>query len=327
MNIKHIIRSQKLRHRIMRLGKFLPDSIMISLQYRIILGRWPNLKNPKRFTEWIQWYKIHYRDSKMIMCVDKFEVRKYLKHKGCEKYLNILYQICKTANEIDFDSLPQKFVIKTTSGGGGDNVLIIQDKKSIDYAKTIEKVNSWLKKNYSNTSREWAYSGAASNPKIIVEQYLENQLDITNTNCKISHKYSIIPELTDYKFFCFQGNPIVCQLISGRYTDEHIDYYDLEWKRLDGVVGLNKNAKNSLNPHPKPANFEEMINLAKRLSEDFPFARVDLYNINGNIYFGELTFYPGSGYGSFKPDSYDFELGKYFFINDEKWIKYIQVGK
>lgn len=473
MNIKHIIKSQKLRHRLMRLGKFLPDSLMISLQYKILLGRWPNLKNPKRFTEWIQWYKIHYRDPKMLRCVDKYEVRGYIEEKGYGKYLNELYQICDVAEEIDFYKLPQKFVIKTTSGGNGDNVLIVKDKSKLNIKETIETVNSWLFKNYSDTSREWAYSEAAKNPKIIVERFLENgesglddykfycfngkhrflsidkdrygnhtrayfnengeflsevtgnynrvketpnlpdniselietaeklatdfpfvRVDLYNVNnkvifgeltfypasgyspyhpdhfdlelgayfknCKIltlAHdknkreigdgsdetldilggggggKYLIIKslhqqELLDYKFYCFNGQPFVCQLISGRYTEEYIDFYDLKWNRLKGIVGLNQKAKNSPQPHIKPINLDIMIKVAKKLSEDFPFVRVDLYNIDGMIYFGELTFYPGSGYGSFVPDSFDTAIGQKFeIIRNKKWIKYIHAGK
>lgn len=319
MNIKNIIKSQNIRHQLMRMGKFIPDSFMLSLQYKIILGRWPNIKKPLRFTEWIQWYKAYYRDPQMLNCVDKFEVRNYVISKDCKDYLNKIYQLCKNAEEINFEILPQKFVIKTTSGGSGDNVLIIKDKSTINTTDIINKVNSWLKKNYSDTSREWAYSKAAYNPRIIVEQYLENSYESSNPNKNPT------TELLDYKFYCFNGQPFVCQLISGRYTEEHIDFYDLNWKRLNGVIGLNQKAKNSPHSHRKPKNLNMMIEVAKKLSEDFPFVRVDLYNIDGKIYFGELTFYPGSGYGSFVPDSFDFELGNLFSIQpDSEYIKYIK---
>lgn len=330
MNIKRIFKSQKLRHKIMRLGKFLPDSVMISLQYRILLGRWPRLKNPKRFTEWIQWYKMHYRDPKMLKCVDKYEVREYVKEKGCGKYLNELYQVCNTAEEIEFDKLPQKFVIKTTSGGNGDNVLVIKDKGLLNKEETKKLVNSWLHKNYSDTSREWAYSAAARKPRIIVERYLENENSLlqNDSNHDKRNYEAISSELLDYKFYCFNGHPVLCQLISGRYSEEHIDFYDLDWNRLENVVGLNPNATNSQRKHTRPLNFNSMVECAEKLSEDFPYTRVDLYNINGDIYFGELTFYPGSGYGSFKPDLFDTELGQKFeHIKNKKWTKYIRAGK
>lgn len=280
---------------------WLPDRIMLSMQYYILMHRWPDLKNPKRFTEWIQYYKMHYRNPNMLRCVDKYEVRSYVEEKGCGEYLNELYQICDDAAEIDFEKLSQKFVIKTTNGGNGDNVLVVKDKNSLDLNATIHKVNSWLKKNYSNTSREWAYSGASNNPRIIVEAFLEN----SDTNDG---------SLIDYKFFCFNGEPFICQVISERYSNEHIDFYNTQWKRLDGIVGLNPKATNSAEGFPKPKNLDKMLKVAQVLSQDFPFVRVDLYNVNGKIYFGELTFYPSSGYGFFNPDSFDFKLGELFKI-------------
>lgn len=146
MNIKNIIRSQRVRHLLMKSCAWLPDRIMLPLQYYMLLHRWPDLKHPKRFTEWIQYYKMHYRNPDMLRCVDKYAVRSYVEEKGCSRYLNELYQVCEDATEIDFDKLPQKFVIKTTNGGGGDNVLVVKDKDSLDIGATIQKVNSWLKR-------------------------------------------------------------------------------------------------------------------------------------------------------------------------------------
>lgn len=130
----------------------------------------------------------------------------------------------------------------------------------------------------------------------------------------IINNISNIYNLTDYKFFCFNGEPVICQVISERYSNEHIDFYDTNWKRLDGVVGLNPKATNSADGFPKPRNLDKMLEVARVLSQDFPFVRVDLYNVNGKIYFGELTFYPSSGYGCFNPDSFDFKLGELFKI-------------
>lgn len=274
---------------------------MLALQYWLISHRWPDLKSPKRFTEKIQWYKIHYRNPLLLQCVDKYAVQKYVEKKmGGRTILNDLYQLCDTADKIDFTSLPDRFVIKTTDGGNGDNVLIVKDKKSLDIAKTIRKVNSWRNKKYYVVSREWAYKGAKKS-QIIVERYLED-------------KGNAEGGLNDYKFFCFSGKPYVCQIISDRFSEEHIDFYDMDWNRLVGLVGLNPQATNSPKDWPKPKNFERMVEIARILSADFPFVRVDLYNIDGKIYFGELTFYPASGYGSFRPDSFDFELGEQFDI-------------
>lgn len=275
------------------------DNLMLSIQYYLISHRWPNLKSPKRFTEKVQYYKMYYRNPVMLQCVDKFAVRKYVEEKmGNDAILNKLYQVCNSADEIDFSALPNKFVVKTTDGGNGDNVLIVKNKMDLDIPKTIRLINSWRNKKYYVVSREWAYKGARKS-QIIVEKFLEDEVVPGNA-------------LVDYKFFCFSGEPYVCQIISDRFSNEHIDFYDMNWNRLIGLIGLNANATNSPSEFPKPKNFDKMIEAARKLSVDFPFVRVDLYNINGTIYFGELTFYPASGYGSFKPDSFDLELGKRF---------------
>lgn len=235
----------------------------------------------------------------MLQCVDKYTVRKYVENKmGNNEILNELYQVCNRAQEIDFSTLPNSFVVKTTDGGNGDNVLIVKDKNSLDIKTAVSKINSWRNKKYYILSREWAYKGAKKS-QIIIEKYLEDK------------RYE---SLIDYKFFCFSGKPYVCQIISNRFSNEHIDFYDMEWNRIIGLIGLNAKATNSPIEFPKPKNFNQMIEIARKLSEDFPFVRVDLYNIDGKIYFGELTFYPASGYGSFRPDSFDYELGRLFNI-------------
>lgn len=301
MNIKSIIKSQKIRHFLMKSCSWMPDPLMLSIQYYLISHRWPNLRSPERFTEKIQYYKMNYRNPLMLQCVDKYAVREYVKNKmGNDNILNRLYQVCNSADEIDFSSLPDQFVVKTTDGGNGDNVLIVRNKNKLNIPEAIRRINSWRNKKYYVVSREWAYIGAKKS-QIIVEKYLEE-------------KNSSDATLKDYKFFCFSGQPYVCQIISDRFSNEHIDFYDMNWNRMEGFVGLNANATNSLIKLPKPKNFETMIEVSKVLSEDFPFVRVDLYNIDGDIYFGELTFYPASGYGSFRPDSFDFELGKLFDI-------------
>lgn len=277
--------------------RWIPDRYFLSIIYFMKYRRILHLRNPKRFTEWIQWYKINYRNPIMLRCVDKYEVREYVREKGGGDYLNKLYQICNRGNEIDFEKLPHQFVIKTTSGSNGENIIIVKDKTNINVSKTIKEVDAWLGKDYPGMLREWAYSNVEVNPRIIIEEYLENDPS---------------EGLTDYKFYCFNGKPFICQLISDRFHAEHIDFYDMNWNRLEGVVGLNPKAKNSLTPHPIPRNLQAMVDLATKLSEGFPYVRVDLYNIEGKVYFGELTFYPGSGFGRFTPDSFDFELGSYF---------------
>ena len=273
---------------------WLPDSIMLRLQYFLLLHRWPDLKNPKRFTEWIQLYKMKYRNPDMLKCVDKYSVREYIGNHIGSKYLVNLYQVCENANEIDFNLLPQRFVIKSTSGGNGDNVIVVKDKNTIDISYIISKVNSWRAKDYSKTSREWAYTEAVAHPRIIVEEYLEN----TSTS------------LDDYKFFCFEGKFRYLSIDKDRYANHTRAFYDQDLKFLPEVIGT---AYQIVEKAPElPSNINEMIHIAESLASRFPFVRVDLYNINGKIYFGELTFYPASGYSRYVPDSFDMRLGSFF---------------
>ena len=296
MNIKKLISSQRIRHKILKCLFWVPDKVMVSIQYWLILKRLPNLKNPKRFTEWIQWYKIHYRNPLILICADKSSVRTFISETIGTQYLTKLYGEYIDASEIKFNNLPSKFVIKTSDGGNGDNILICHDKSKLKIKETISLINRWRGKKIELIGREWAYKGCKQS-KILIEEYLEKEDK---------------SELEDYKFFCFNGDVKYCQLISNRFTDEKIDFYNVNWEKLEGVVGLNPIVQNSNINHPRPKNYEQMVEIAKTLSQSFPFVRVDMYNINGRIVFGELTFYPSSGYGRFKPDSFDFELGSLF---------------
>lgn len=296
MNIKQVISSQSIRHRLLRLSAWLPDRYMLALQYYMILKRWPELKIPKRFTEKIQYYKMHYRNNEMFRCVDKYEVRNYVTQKlRSDLLLNDLYQVCDTPEQIIFDKLPDKFVIKTTDGGGGDNVFICKDKSTLQVDAVIRKINKWRKKKYYIVSREWAYRGAKKS-QIIVEKYLENSEHI----------------LDDYKFLCYNGKFRYLWVDKDRYTNHRRGFWN---ENLEFLKDVRTNYP-ILDTEPSlPSNIQEMIKIAETLSADFPFARIDLYNVEGVIYFGEITFYPWSGYVRCEPDSFDFELGKYFDVN------------
>jgi hypothetical protein len=266
---------------------------MLRLQYRIKMGFWSDFKHPTRFTEKLQLYKMKYRNPVMAQCVDKYDVRKFVEGKGLGHILNKLYGVYDSAKEIDFDTLPDKFVIKSTTGGGGLKVIVVKDKSQSDLDDIKLKVAAWgmHRQGAVSSGREWAYSGMGCT-RIIIEKYLEN---------------SQVGELTDYKFFCFNGEPKCVQVDTGRFDGHHQNYYDMQWQSL-GVHCTYPEG----DPQPKPLNFEEMKRMAGILSKEFPFVRVDLYNVDGVVYFGELTFYPSSGYGKFHPDSFDFTLGSYF---------------
>ena len=254
------------------------------------MGFWPDFKHPKRFTEKLQLYKMKYRNPIMHQCVDKYEVRKYVESKGLGHILNELYGVYDKVEDIDFNTLPNQFVIKSTTGGGGFNVIVVRDKNTADFNDIRHKISSWNihKPGQVSAGREWAYSGMP-HTRIIIEKYLENP----SKN-----------ELIDYKFFCFEGKPYCVQVDTGRYTGHHQNYYDMQWNSLGVHCSYPEGEQLEM-----PSQFTLMKEVVSKLSEDFPFVRVDLYDVNGKVYFGELTFYPSSGYGKFHPDNFDMTLG------------------
>ena len=296
MNYKDIIKSRDLRVKILSFLGWIPDKIMLRVQYWLQTKRKLNLKNPTRFTEKIQLYKLKYRNPDMLRCTDKYEVRKYIEQKGYGKYLIPLIGVYDKVEDVDFEALPNQFVAKTTDGGGGNQVLICRDKQSITIEAFTARLKEWLsaRKVKKQAGREWAYENGYPR-RIIIEQLICN-----DDNPK--------QDLSDYKFYCFNGEPHYCQLIQNRTTKETIDFYDMEWNHMP-FRGLNPKCDFSQTTATKPANYEEMIRIAGELAGDFPFVRVDLYSVNNTIYFGELTFYPASGYGHFTPDEWDVKIG------------------
>ncbi len=295
MNYKKIIKSQQLRFFILRMLAWVPDSMMLRLQYRMKMGFWPDFHHPKRYTEKLQLYKMKYRNPVMCQCVDKYEVHQYVESKGLASILNKIYGIYDNVADIDFESLPKKFVAKTTGGGGGENVAVIRDASTIDIEQLRNKLSKWQKDLGASYGREWAYDGIKRN-KIIIEELLE---DDSNADGSID----------DYKFMCFNGNFKSLWVDKGRYSDHHRGFWDEKLNFLPHVFSDHDTFKVS----PKlPENIDEMVTVAEKLSEDFPYARVDLYNIKGRIVFGEITFYPWSGYVKFTPEDFDYQLGTYF---------------
>lgn len=294
MNYKKIISNKHLRLKILKVLDFIPDRLMIVIQYYIATGRLLNLREPSRFTEKLQWYKLNYRIELMTTCSDKYNVREFVKSKGLEKILIPLIGIYEDVEKLDFADLPNRFVLKTTNGSHTN--ILCKDKTQLNEAYTKKLLNKWLSNWAGKVGREWSYYNIK--PTIICEEYLE-----TDSN----------NDLIDYKFFCFNGEPFCIYVIVERFLDSGIklaimdmDFNQLPYFRSD-IEGLNKSIA-------KPKNFDHMIEIAKKLSQDFPHVRVDLYNIDGKVYFGELTFYDGSGYKGYSPDEFDFILGKKFIL-------------
>lgn len=297
MDYKKLLPSQKIRFFILKLLGFLPDNMMLPLQYRIKMGRRCNLRNPKTWTEKLQLYKMYYRNPILGRCVDKYEVRHYIEEIGLGDTLVKLYGVYDNAGDIDFNLLPKSFVLKTTDGGGGNNVVIVRDKSLLETDSLRRELNSWINVKDVNPGREWAYTRITKS-QIIAEELLVNPSD---------------PDagIEDFKILCFHGEPKYIIVDKDRYTEHKRNFYDVEWNRVD----VTTDHEQFDTPYPQPENFEKMLETAKMLSKDFPFVRVDLYNLSGKIYFGELTFYPWSGYVKFEPEEFDTHLGT---LLDEK---------
>ena len=300
MDYKSLLPSRSIRFFILRCLKFLPDRIMLALQYYIKMGKRCNFSNPDRWTEKLQLYKMHYRNPLLGMCTDKYKVRQYVERKGLGENLVELYGVYDNADEIDFGKLPVRFVLKTTDGGGGNNVVLVNNKLSLDVVSLRKQLNSWINVKDVNAGREWAYT-QIDKSMIIAEELLVN---------------NAAPDagIEDFKILCFYGEPKYIIVDKDRYIDHKRNFYDVDWNRVDVTTDHDQFEE----PFQKPENLEEMLSVAKILAEDFPFVRVDLYNVDGKIYFGELTFYPWSGYVKFSPEDFDRELGA---LLDEKTFK------
>lgn len=301
MDYKKIFKSRSIRVKVLRCFEFVPDSLMIKLQYYIKTGRMLNLKNPKRFTEKLQWYKLYYRDPIMAKCVDKYTVRNYVKKCGLDDILIPIIGVYNKVNDIPFDSLPKCFVIKDTLGSGGNSVLICSDKATVDQNSIRTTVESWVSTpKGKHPGREWVYDGRKS--RILVEEYIE-----TND----------VGGLTDYKFFCFDGKVKYVYGITNRNLGNgaELGIYDRNFNLLPYYRTDERVLSVDI---PKPENYYKMIEIAEKLSSRFPHARIDLYNTNGKILFGEITFFDGSGYMKFSPDVFDYMMGDEFVLRRYK---------
>lgn len=260
--------------------------------YRNFSGKIPDLEYPKTFSEKLQWLKLNNRDERMTVCADKYEVREYLINKKYSGILSNTLAIYSSVAEIDLENLPDKFVIKATHGSGWN--LIVNNKHKVNWWIWKKIMNIWLHDNIFWPGREWPYKNMK--PRLIVEEYLEEKSG----------------ELTDFKFFCFNGKAHFIQANKGRNTNNHAqNFYDLNWKILPFGKDLKPRPDIKINA---PVNLNKMIGIAEDLAEPFPFVRVDFYEVNSKIIFGEMTFYPKSGLPDFIPQDYDNVLGNYLTI-------------
>jgi hypothetical protein len=236
----------------------------------------------------------------MIQCVDKYDVQEYVKRKGLEDILIPCYGVFNSADDIDWDALPKQFVMKDTLGGGGASVVVVKDKAKEDIRELKKRAAEWvaIPAHRRDGGREWPYYSGKKH-RIIIEKYIEAD-----------------PEkggLIDYKYFCFDGKPTWMYLLTDRSLGNGVGVgiYDADFNRQDAQRADERPLERVIE---KPLTFELMKEISAKLSEGFPEARIDLYEVDGEVKFGEITFYDGSGYMTFKPDSFDEKFGKAFIL-------------
>lgn len=272
----------------------LPDKFLLKLKYRIHMGYWMDFSNPKSFCEKLQWLKLYNRCPEYTIMVDKYAVKEYVASRIGEEYIIPTLGIWNSPEDIEWDKLPDQFVLKTTHGGGGNGVVICKNKDTLDKNLAKTMLHHSLGVDIYRILGEWPYKNVPK--RIIAEKFVSS----TKTNSP--------KDIPDYKFFCFDGEPLYCQVIRDRRSIETIDFYDMEWKHQE-FVGLNPIAVNGPDLVDKPMKFGDMKQICRNLAKGIPFVRVDLYVVDDDVYFGELTFYPASGFGSFSPKEWSLRLG------------------
>jgi hypothetical protein len=279
----------------------LDDKTYLSLRYKYATGKTVHWKHPKEFNEKLLWLMVYDHNPKYCTFVDKLEVKKYVAETIGSEYVIPLLAVGDRFEDIDFDSLPNQFVVKCNHDSGG--IVICKDKQNFDYETAKNLINSHIEMDFFYKTREWPYKDIKR--KVIVEKYMED------------HSEDSDGELKDYKFYCFNGVPKFLYISEGLadHKKTKVSYVNLSWENEEFY---RKDFKQFDVLPNKPQNYEKMIEIAKKLSEDIPFVRVDLYEIDGKIYFGELTLYPGAGMTELYPDRWNSIIGDYIDITSLK---------
>lgn len=272
---------------------WMSDEQFLKLKYWANLGKELNLATPCTFNEKLQWLKLYDRKPEHTTMVDKYAVKEYVANIIGEEHIIPTLGVWDTFDDIDFDSLPDQFVLKCTHDSGG--LVICKDKKALDLKATKRKLSKCLKTNYFFKSREWPYKDVT--PRILAEKYMVDEK---------------IGELRDYKFFCFHGQVKCFKVDFDRNVEHRANYYDPKGNLL--YFGETVCPPDYEKEIELPNTLCQMEEYAERLSANCPFLRVDFYDVNGNVYFGELTFFPNSGFGSFTDDRWDYQMGEWLSL-------------
>lgn len=267
----------------------IPDKLFLKYQYHYVFGEKLNLRHPKSFNEKLQWLKLYDHNPLYTTLVDKYAVKEWVANRIGEQYVIPTFAVFDNAEQIDLSKLPDRFVLKCTHDSG--SVVICKDKRTFDFDAAKQILTQGLKDDFYKKHREWPYKDIK--PRIIAEKYLEDGTSL---------------ELVDYKFYCFNGQPKIVMVACGRFSGKKtFAYFDYDWNILNITWG----APNPEQYPKKPKNYDEMLVLAHTLSKGIPHVRVDLYNVDGAVFFGELTFFDGSGLQRIDPLEWDYKMGKW----------------
>ncbi|MCR4695126.1 MAG: glycosyl transferase [Pseudobutyrivibrio sp.] len=280
-----------------RFADYLDDEKFLIKQFKIRTGYELNLDKPKTFNEKIQWLKVNYYNPMYTELTDKIRAKEIVGNIIGNEHIIPTIGVWHSFSQIDFSTLPKQFVLKCNHNSGG--VYVCKDKEKMDVLETGKQFDSWMKENYYWPGREWNYKDIS--PKIFAEEYIENEDGSS---------------IDDYKIFCFEGKAKAIQVDFDRFTNHRRNLYTTDWDYIDGSI-LYPNDKSHI--IPKPEALDKMLFIAEKLSQGFPHARVDLYYVNHHIYFGEITFFHGSGYEKFTPPELGIKFGSYLILpNKEK---------
>lgn len=269
---------------------WLPDKIYLRFMYFFKMGRILSLNHPETFTEKLQWLKLYDRQSRYTTLVDKVACKDYVASMIGKERIIPTIAVWNSVDEIDIDALPHQFVLKTSFGGGGTSVIICRDKNSFDFEQAKQQLNrAWVQPDIYKTFREWPYKNVPR--RILAERYMQDDSG----------------ELRDYKFYCFNGKPEFLLVASNRFSNHNFNFYDTSFKRMDMV---SRDGDPSRTEIKCPATFNEMLELASKISTGIPFLRVDLYSVGESVYFGEATFFDSSGYDDFRSDEVNRHVGE-----------------
>lgn len=281
---------------LVKLAPLFSDKKYLELMFPMRVGYKLNLDSPQTYNEKLQWLKLYDRRPEYSQMVDKVEAKKYVASIIGEDHIIPTLNIYDKVEDIDFEVLPNQFVLKCTHDSGG--IVVCKDKSKLNKKAALAKLRRGLSRNYYYQNREWPYKNVK--PRIIAEQYMEDESG----------------ELKDYKFFCFNGEPKAMFIASDRFDknqETKFDFFDMEFNHLPFTNGH----PNASKPVARPKGFEIMKTLAKEISAEMPHARIDFYDVNGNIYFGEITFFHWSGMKPFKPIEWDYKFGSWLQLPEK----------